>query len=118
MSLKLLHNLSFDPQQRDLLVKNSIIPRLVILLKKPPFRASTLRILYHLSMDDRCKSMFTYTDAIPIVMQLVVCIASPHEFRGVELTLRIVFVDQFPTKYHRQRACGAYCQFESQRTKR
>ncbi|CCI45460.1 unnamed protein product [Albugo candida] len=71
MSLKLLHNLSFDPQQRDLLVKNSIIPRLVILLKKPPFRASTLRILYHLSMDDRCKSMFTYTDAIPIVMQLI-----------------------------------------------
>ncbi|RHY75564.1 hypothetical protein DYB38_013708, partial [Aphanomyces astaci] len=42
------------------------------LLKKPPFRALTLRILYHLSMDDRCKSMFTYTEAIPIVMQLVI----------------------------------------------
>nr|CCA26595.1 kinesinassociated protein putative [Albugo laibachii Nc14] len=72
MSLKLLHNLSFDPQQRDVLVKNSIIPKLVTLLKKPPFRASSLRILYHLSMDDRCKSMFTYTDALPIVMQLVI----------------------------------------------
>uniref|UniRef100_K3X421 Kinesin-associated protein 3 n=1 Tax=Globisporangium ultimum (strain ATCC 200006 / CBS 805.95 / DAOM BR144) TaxID=431595 RepID=K3X421_GLOUD len=72
MSLKLLFNLSFDPALREILVKNSLIPKLVELLKKPPFRALSLRILYHLSMDDRCKSMFTYTEAIPIVMQLVI----------------------------------------------
>lgn len=72
MALKLLFNLSFDPALRELLVKNSLIPKLVELLKKPPFRALSLRILYHLSMDDRCKSMFTYTEAIPIVMQLVI----------------------------------------------
>ncbi|DAZ95166.1 TPA: hypothetical protein N0F65_012420 [Lagenidium giganteum] len=72
MSLKLLFNLSFDPALREVLVKNSLIPKLVDLLKKPPFRALSLRILYHLSMDDRCKSMFTYTEAIPIVMQLVI----------------------------------------------
>lgn len=71
-ALKLLFNLSFDPALRELLVKNSLIPKLVELLKKPPFRALSLRILYHLSMDDRCKSMFTYTEAIPIVMQLVI----------------------------------------------
>ncbi|TMW57386.1 hypothetical protein Poli38472_003311 [Pythium oligandrum] len=72
MGLKLLFNLSFDPSLREVLVKNSLIPKLVDLLKKPPFRALSLRILYHLSMDDRCKSMFTYTEAIPIVMQLVI----------------------------------------------
>ncbi|KAJ0402145.1 hypothetical protein P43SY_000460 [Pythium insidiosum] len=72
MALKLIFNLSFDPALREVLVKNSLIPKLVDLLKKPPFRALSLRILYHLSMDDRCKSMFTYTDAIPIVMQLVI----------------------------------------------
>lgn len=77
MALKLLFNLSFDPALRELLVKNSLIPKLVELLKKPPFRALSLRILYHLSMDDRCKSMFTYTEAIPIVMQLVVRLRSP-----------------------------------------
>ncbi|KAL7684869.1 putative kinesin-associated protein [Plasmopara halstedii] len=71
-ALKLLFNLSFDPAIREVLVKNSLIPKLVELLKKPPFRAFSLRILYHLSVDDRCKSMFTYTDAIPIVMQLVI----------------------------------------------
>jgi hypothetical protein len=76
MALKLLFNLSFDPTLREVLVKNSLIPKLVELLKKPPFRALSLRILYHLSMDDRCKSMFTYTEAIPIVMQLVVRV--PH----------------------------------------
>lgn len=70
-ALKLLFNLSFDPALRELLVKNSLIPKLVELLKRPPFRALSLRILYHLSMDDRCKSMFTYTEAIPIVLQLV-----------------------------------------------
>ncbi|GMF42957.1 unnamed protein product [Phytophthora fragariaefolia] len=71
-ALKLLFNLSFDPALREVLVRNSLIPKLVELLKKPPFRALSLRILYHLSIDDRCKSMFTYTEAIPIVMQLVI----------------------------------------------
>ncbi|KAI9979864.1 hypothetical protein PInf_027588 [Phytophthora infestans] len=71
-SLKLLFNLSFDPTLREVLVRNSLIPKLVELLKKPPFRSASLRILYHLSIDDRCKSMFTYTEAVPIVMQLVI----------------------------------------------
>ncbi|KAE9359169.1 Kinesin-associated protein 3 [Phytophthora fragariae] len=71
-ALKLLFNLSFDPGLREVLVRNSLIPKLVELLKKPPFRALSLRILYHLSIDDRCKSMFTYTEAIPIVLQLVI----------------------------------------------
>ncbi|RLN64169.1 hypothetical protein BBJ29_000317 [Phytophthora kernoviae] len=71
-ALKLLFNLSFDPALREVLVRNSLIPKLVELLKKPPFRALSLRILYHLSIDDRCKSMFTYTEALPIVMQLVI----------------------------------------------
>ena len=57
---------------RTLQVKHSLIPKLVGLLKEPPFRGNTLRILYHLSMDDRCKSMFTYTEAIPVVLQLAV----------------------------------------------
>ncbi|CAK4677879.1 hypothetical protein AeMF1_014559 [Aphanomyces euteiches] len=77
MALKLLFNLSWDARVRETMVKNSLVPKLVELLKKPPFRALTLRILYHLSMDDRCKSMFTYTEAIPIVMQLVINFPQP-----------------------------------------
>ena len=70
--LKMLFNLSFDAGLRDQMVKNSLIPKLVDLLKRAPFRGISLRLLYHISMDDRCKSMFTYTEAIPIVMQLIV----------------------------------------------
>ncbi|CAN0029655.1 unnamed protein product, partial [Choristocarpus tenellus] len=71
MSLRLLFNLSFDPDIRTQMVKAGLIPKMVELLKRPPYRARGLRLLYHMSIDDRCKSMFTYTEAIPIVMQLV-----------------------------------------------
>ncbi|KAH8096017.1 hypothetical protein JL720_3358 [Aureococcus anophagefferens] len=71
--LRLLFNLSFDAGVRDQMVRNSFIPKLVGLLKENhKFREVSLRVLYHLSVDDRCKSMFTYTEAIPIVMQLII----------------------------------------------
>jgi hypothetical protein len=72
VTLRLLFNLSFDPEMRDLMVEASLIPKLVELLKRPPFRAITLRLLYHLSVEDRCKNFFFYTEAIPITMQLVI----------------------------------------------
>ena len=31
-----------------------------------------MKLLYHLSVDDRCKSMINYTDGIPILMGLVI----------------------------------------------
>ncbi|CAM9329038.1 unnamed protein product [Ectocarpus sp. 4 AP-2014] len=71
MTLRLLYNLSFDPDIRAQMVKAGLIPKLVELLKRPPYRARGLRLLYHMSIDDRCKAMFAYTDAMPIVMQLV-----------------------------------------------
>eukprot|EP00752_Nemacystus_decipiens_P011829 g10495.t1 len=71
MTLRLLFNLSFDPDIRAQMVKAGLIPKLVELLKRPPYRARGLRLLYHMSIDDRCKAMFSYTDAIPIVMQLI-----------------------------------------------
>ena len=44
------------------MVKAGLIPKLVELLKRPPYRARGLRLLYHMSIDDRCKAMFAYTD--------------------------------------------------------
>ncbi|CAM9303160.1 unnamed protein product [Chrysoparadoxa australica] len=72
MTMRLVYNLSFDPDIREQLVKAGVIPKLVELLKKPPYRARGLRILYHMSITNRCKSLFAYTDAIPIIMQLIV----------------------------------------------
>lgn len=91
-TLRLMFNLSFDPAIRERMMKQSMLPKLVELLKRPPFRALTIRILYHLSFDDRCKSMFSYTDAIPIVMQLVIHFPQPMVARelaalAINLTL-------------------------------
>jgi len=69
--LRLMLNLSFDTGIRTQLVKDGIIPKLVKLLKKAHFRHVALKLLYHISMDDKCKSMFTYTDCIPMVVNMV-----------------------------------------------
>lgn len=76
--LSTLFNLSFDPSIREQMVNHSMIPKLVDLLAEKQFRAVALRLLYHLSMDDRCKSMFTYTDVIPYVMKMVLDFPSNH----------------------------------------
>jgi len=70
-TLRLLVNLSFSPELREMMVKNGVIPKLVDLCKRSVHRDVVLKLLYHISMDDRCKSMFTYTDAIPLVCIII-----------------------------------------------
>ena len=71
-ALKLLFNLSFDVGIREQIVQGGMIPKLVSLLKIPAMRAKTLKLLYHLSVDDRCKSMFAYTECVPLVMGMII----------------------------------------------
>lgn len=78
VTLRCLFNLSFDAAARTAMMEASLLPKLAELLKKAPFRARTLRLLYHLSADDRCKSLFTYTDAVPIVMKLLLNFPQPQ----------------------------------------
>jgi len=54
------------------MLKCGFVPKLINLLKTPTFRAKTLKLLYHLSVDDRCKSMFTYTDGVPILVGMAI----------------------------------------------
>jgi len=70
--LRLLFNLSFDKGCREKMVEVGLLPKLVDLLKKAPFRAKTIRVLYHLSADDSSKFLFSKTEAIPIIMQLII----------------------------------------------
>ena len=49
-----------------------MIPKLVELLKVAQYRSILLRILYHLSSDDKIKATFAYTSCIPLVYQLVI----------------------------------------------
>ena len=44
----------------------------VELLKTAAFRPVVLKLLYHFSTDERCKSIFVCTDCIPLVLQMLV----------------------------------------------
>lgn len=67
ISLRLLFNLSFDPEIRQKISTNGMIPKLVELLKVAQYRSILLRILYHLSSEDKIKNTFAYTSCIPLV---------------------------------------------------
>ncbi|KAG1688227.1 Kinesin-associated protein 3 [Nymphon striatum] len=71
VTLRLLLNLSFDIELRNIMVKIGLLPKLVNLINNEKHQLPVLHILYHISMDDRTKSMFTYTDCIPIIMKLI-----------------------------------------------
>ena len=60
-----------------------MIPKLVEILKAPGFRALILKILYQLSIEDKTKAQFTYTECIPLIYQLI--IHCPEPIVGKEL---------------------------------
>ena len=83
IALRLLFNLSFDAEFRMQINDAGLIPKLVEILKAPGFRALILKLLYHLSQEDKLKATFTYTECIPIVYQLI--IHCPEAIIGKEL---------------------------------
>jgi len=83
IALRLLFNLSFDEEIRLQINEQGMIPKLVEILKAPGFRALILKILYHLSLEDKAKATFTYTECIPLVYQLI--IHCPEPIVGKEL---------------------------------
>jgi len=80
MMLGLMLNLSFDSEARENMVNRGMIPKLVELLKKPTYRPAVLRLLYHFSTDDQCKSIFICTDCIPLMLQLL--LNYPENYAG------------------------------------
>ncbi|TNN58151.1 Kinesin-associated protein 3 [Liparis tanakae] len=65
LTLRLLLNLSFDSGLRAKMVEVGLLPKLTALLGDENNRQVAMRILYHISIDDRFKGMFVYTDCIP-----------------------------------------------------
>ncbi|GIX80193.1 kinesin-associated protein 3 [Caerostris darwini] len=70
--LRLLLNLSFSIESRNSMVKCGLLQKLVNLIPVKSHQNEVLGILYHISFDDRCKSLFTYTDCIPLVIKMIV----------------------------------------------
>uniref|UniRef100_A0A673WG09 Kinesin-associated protein 3a n=1 Tax=Salmo trutta TaxID=8032 RepID=A0A673WG09_SALTR len=79
-TLRLLLNLSFDTGLRSQMVQAGLIPKLSSLLADESQRQLCMCILYHISVDDRFKSMFAYTDCIPQLMKMLFdCGESPMD---------------------------------------
>ncbi|XP_033122038.1 kinesin-associated protein 3-like [Anneissia japonica] len=83
ITLRLLLNLSFDSEMRSQMIKLGLLPKFVAILDNENHSLIVLCLLYHISMDDKAKSMFTYTDCIPKVMKLV--LSSPGDRIDPEL---------------------------------
>jgi hypothetical protein len=94
ITLRLLFNLSFDKELRDQMLKAGFVPKLTALLRTAQYRAKTLKLLYHLSVDDRCKAMITYTDGISLLMGMT--INFPHDLLAKELAALMINVSYSP----------------------
>lgn len=70
ITLRLLLNLTFDTELREKAVKCGLIPKLVDLIPHENHSVVVMCILYHISMDDKFRSYFSYTDCIPMVILL------------------------------------------------
>ncbi|XP_045615495.1 kinesin-associated protein 3 isoform X2 [Procambarus clarkii] len=101
VTVRLLLNLSFDVGMRAKMIKVGLLPKLVALISEERHQQAVLAVLYHLSVDDKCKSMFTYTDCIPVVMKLV--LNSPGS--QVPLELMALAVNLAANKRNAQLIC-------------
>ncbi|KAK8721272.1 hypothetical protein OTU49_012869, partial [Cherax quadricarinatus] len=101
VTVRLLLNLSFDAGMRGKIIKVGLLPKLVALICEERHQQAVLAVLYHLSVDDKCKSMFTYTDCIPMVMKLVLNSAGPQ----VPLELMALAVNLAANKRNAQLVC-------------
>ncbi|XP_077439270.1 kinesin-associated protein 3a [Vanacampus margaritifer] len=70
-TLRLLLNLSFDTALRNQMVQAGLIAILSSLLADEGQRQLSMCILYHISMEDRFKSLFANTDCILQLMKMI-----------------------------------------------
>ncbi|XP_073988416.1 kinesin associated protein 3 [Rhodnius prolixus] len=71
-TLTLLFNLTFDVSLRDKMVKVGFLQKLASLLNDERHLSIILKILYHLSMDDRVKAMFTFTNCLQKLIKMLI----------------------------------------------
>ena len=103
-TVRLLLNLSFDNELREQTVKCGMLPRLVHLMADPRHQNPVCCVLYHLSMDDKVKSMFTYTDAIPIIMRMIL----ESEEDQVDLEVMALGINLAANKRNAQLICEGH----------
>lgn len=72
VTLKLIFNLSFDGSLRGKMIRLGLLSKLVTFLSDEKHHEIVTRILYHMSLDDKVKSMFTYTECVPLAIDMLI----------------------------------------------
>lgn len=72
LTLKVMYNLSFDGETRYKMVQSGSLPKLITFLNEDKHHEVVTRILYLISMDDKAKLMFAYTECVPLVIDMVI----------------------------------------------
>lgn len=72
ITLSLIFNLSFDGLLRAQMIQVGLLPKLVTFLSDTNHHEIVIKILYHMSLDDKVKSMFTYTECVPLVIDMLI----------------------------------------------
>lgn len=83
------------------MINSGLLPKVVGLLKVqvPSIRSKLLKVLYHLTIDEKSRAMFSYTDGVPLVVGMIVNFPQkvlPKELAalGVNLSLHPKNVEQ------------------------
>jgi len=71
-----LKNVSFDKTAREQIEKENYIPKIIDLLKVPNFRFVSLVLLYMLSLDDKIRNTFAYSDCMTLVRNIMMTASS------------------------------------------
>lgn len=72
VTLKLIFNLSFDGQIRGKMIRAGLLSKLVSFFSDDKHHEVVTKILYHMSLDDKVKSMFTYTECVPLATDMLI----------------------------------------------
>lgn len=70
-TLKLLFNLSFDGQMRAKMVRAGLVPKLVTFLSDEKHHEIVTKILYHMSLDDKVKAVFNFSDCVALLTDML-----------------------------------------------
>uniref|UniRef100_A0A3P9IH53 Kinesin-associated protein 3b n=1 Tax=Oryzias latipes TaxID=8090 RepID=A0A3P9IH53_ORYLA len=101
LTLRLLFNLSFDSGLKAKMVEVGLLPKLTALLGDENNRAVIMRILYHISMEERFRGMFAYTDCVPQLMQRLY----EHGKEDMEVELISLLINLAANKKNAQLMC-------------
>ncbi|XP_031627665.1 kinesin-associated protein 3 isoform X1 [Contarinia nasturtii] len=77
VTLRLIFNLSFDASLRSQMIRIGLLPKMVTFLSDEKHHEISAKILYHFSVDDKVKSMFTYTEAVPLAIDMLLLNLNP-----------------------------------------